>query len=466
MVIENVPTTGGLELITRNNATNARVGGACYDLDGPGDPLTVCDNDTNDLNALNGTIQLEDLAVGDYQLAMSTTPPGFNPATERTVTVDPGVSNSFEIRLDPLPQLSALTVIKEDPDGERLGNSCFALRQGKTVIATLCDSVDANPNDGEIVFEDLAAGIYTLQETKAPSNNYAIAQPVSVTIVAGVDKDVTVINHPKPGRLVVTKVDAADATVKLENACFALEGGQNYGPYCDSDDGTTDGRIVFANVVAGTYDLIETSPPAGYLAAADREVVIGAGASVNATVANEKAPPPAQTGDLRVTKVDGNDDLLSGACFRLFDGNSAISNQVCDSADGSNDGRINFTDIPVGTWTLRETVTPSQSYQFAELQDVTIRNNETTQAKVVNTLKPGRLQVNKTNEDGQPSAERLLRRQWRRQGRAVAPTPPESWSSATSRRAPTPWSKPRRRTATTRHPTSPGSRSTPVRQRL
>ncbi|MBA3380177.1 MAG: hypothetical protein H0T93_14970, partial [Chloroflexia bacterium] len=193
---------------------------------------------------------------------------------------------------------------------------------------------------------------------------------------------------------------AADASTRLENACFSLEGDRAYGPFCDGDDGVTDGRIVFANVVADTYILVETSLPAGYLAADDREVVIGAGASVNVAVPNEAAPPPAETGDLVITKVDGDGDALAGSCFRIFEGNSPITPQVCDSSDGSNDGLIRFNEIPVGTWTLRETIVPSQSYQFADLVDVQIRNNQTTEITVANELKPGRLQVNKTNEDG------------------------------------------------------------------
>ena len=101
-----------------------------------------------------------------------------------------------------------------------------------------------------------------------------------------------------------------------------------------------------------------------------------------------------------ITKVNSDDERLAGSCFRLFDGNSALTAQVCDGADGANDGIITFSDVPAGTWTLRETVTPSTSYQFAELRDVTIEDDEVTRVTVENTLKPGRLQVNKTNTDG------------------------------------------------------------------
>lgn len=78
-----------------------------------------------------------------------------------------------------------------DPNDEPLGNSCFALRQGSTTIATRCDASDSNPNDGFLIFEDLAAGTYLLVETRAPSAGYSITSPVTVHIVAGVDRSPT-----------------------------------------------------------------------------------------------------------------------------------------------------------------------------------------------------------------------------------------------------------------------------------
>jgi uncharacterized surface anchored protein len=398
VVLNDEPATGSLELITRNNATNQRLSGACYALSGPAD-LTACDNDSSDLNAQEGVIQLDELPAGDYDLTMSTTPAGFATASGRTVTVEGGANSSYEIRLDQLPQPSTLTVLKVDPGDEPLGNSCFTLRQGTTTISTRCDATDSNPNDGVLTFENVPAGSYMLVETRAPSPSWNVSSPISVTMVAGIDQEVRVVNYPKPGRLVVTKVDANDATLVLEGACFELRGDRTYGPYCDGDDGVNDGRITFPNVVPGTYTLIETSPPPGYQAASDREVTINAGSTRNVSVEN-RATPPAQTGSLVVTKVDGDGNRLAGACFRLFDGNRAVTLQVCDAADGASDGRITFANVPLGTWTLRETVTPSTDYQYAEQQDVRIRLNETTRVTVENELKPGRLQVNKTNTDG------------------------------------------------------------------
>ncbi|HEV2067816.1 MAG TPA: SpaA isopeptide-forming pilin-related protein, partial [Thermomicrobiales bacterium] len=367
--------------------------------------IVACDGGSQDQNGTAGIIQLADVPGGDYSVTMDTVPPGYNPAPEEGLTVDVGVVNGIEIRIDPLPEAGSLVVSKVDGSGQPLGGSCFAVQQEDATVASVCDAIDASPNDGVLEVADLAPGSYRLVETQVPSTAYAAADPVAFEIVAGRTTELTVTNTPNPGRLVVTKVDAADASVRLPNACFLLQGDQEYGPFCDADDrseSSEDGRTVFANVVPGDYQLIETVPPAGYVAAEPRDITVEPGASLRVTVANEVAPPPEESGTLIVYKQDASRDALPGGCFRLFDGETTVTGRVCDDTDGTNDGTITFDDVPVGTWILRETLAPSPSYQIAEDREVTIANGETTEVSVVNTLKPGRVLVNKTNPEGQP----------------------------------------------------------------
>lgn len=407
IVAEPEPTTGTVEISTRNNATNMLLGGACYELrpqDG-GDTIAVCDNDGAgpDQNGTTGVIRLVDVPAGAYTLVMTTAPDGFTAATDRQIDVTAGVLNQFEVRLDAIPQTSDLTVHKIDQNGDPLKNACFELRQGNVVLQTICDATDGTPGDGTVVFTDLNAGTYRVVETKAPTNDYQLADPVTVRIVAGQDREINVTNVAKTGRLVVTKVDADDVNTVLENACFQLKSdNRTYGPYCDDDDGTTDGKIVFGEIVPDTYTLIETVPPPGYQKADNREITINPGASVNVTVADRKAPPPAKSGTLIVSKQDDQKKPLPGGCFRLYDGDNPVTGQVCDNADGKNDATITFTKVPVGTWTLRETLAPSTDYQIAPDRKVTIENGKTTRVAVPNSLKTGRVQVKKTNQNGDP----------------------------------------------------------------
>ena len=402
VVISVEPETGTLQIVTRDNATNRRVTDACYGLTGNGDPIAACDGGSLDQNGTAGILDLADVPAGDYSLTMDTVPAGYNAAPEEGVTVDAGVVNGVEIRIDPVPQAGTLRVSKVDGNGDPLGNSCFAVQQAGETIASVCDAVDASPDDGVLEFADLAAGSYRLVETQVPSTAYAVADPVIIEIVAGETTEQSVTNSPNPGRLVVTKVDAADASSLLPNACFILQGDREYGPFCDADDRSEDGRTAFANIVPGDYQLVETVPPAGYVVSEPRDVTIEPGSSQRVTVANELAPPLEESGTLVVFKQDEARDSLPGGCFRLFDGETTVTGRVCDNTDGTDDGTISFGEVPVGTWILRETLAPSPSYQIAEDREVTITNGETTEVSVVNTLKPGRVLVNKTNPEGQP----------------------------------------------------------------
>ncbi|MGI8484094.1 MAG: SpaA isopeptide-forming pilin-related protein, partial [Thermomicrobiales bacterium] len=405
IVAEPAPTTGTVEIATRNNATNQLLTGVCYELrpTAGGAAIAICDNDATDLNSTNGVVRLVDVGAGTYNLVMTTAPAGLTTYGGGKIEVVAGTLNQFEVRLDAIPQTSALTVNKIDQNGGPLKNACFALRQGDTILQTICDATDDNPGDGSVVFKDLVAGTYQGVETKTPSSDYQVVDPVSVKMIAGQDQTIKVTNVAKTGRLVVTKVDMADANTVLLNACFQLQSSnRTYGPFCDDDDGIVDGNVTFAVVIPGTYTLVETTAPAGYDKAANRDITIAPGSSTRLVVANKKSPPPAQTGTLVVNKQDDQKKALPGGCFRLFDGNNPVTARVCDNTDGKNDAKIIFNKVPVGTWTLRETLAPSTDYQIAPDRQVTIKNGQTTDVAVPNSLKTGRIQVRKTDQNGNP----------------------------------------------------------------
>jgi len=405
IVADPAPTTGTVEIATRNNATNQLLAGACYELRpaAGGSTIAVCDNDPSDQNGTNGLIRLIDVPAGTFTLVMTTAPIGFTPYVGEQTMVVAGALDQLEVRLDAVAQTSTLTIRKIDQNGKALKNACFALRQGNTTPQTICDATDETPGDGSVVFKDVKAGVYQVVETRTPTNDYQAADPVSVRIIAGQNQTIDVTNIAKTGRLVVTKVDSANAGSLLPNACFQLKSSTHtYGPFCDADDSVVDGKTTFDDVVPGNYTLIETAAPSRYRKAANRDITIDPGSSVYLTVANEKLPPPTESGTLIVHKQDVRKKALPGGCFRLYDGVNPVTTQVCDNTDGKNDATIIFNKVPVGTWTLRETLAPSTDYQIAPDRQVTISNGQTTEVSVPNSLKTGRVQVRKTDPNGNP----------------------------------------------------------------
>ncbi len=279
--VPRVPTTGTLRIVTTDGTSN--LAGAAYRITGDGYDVTVADNDGTDVDGTDGVIQVNDLAPGEYTLAMTTTPAGFTTAANQSASITAGETTTVEVPLTAVPNPGSLTVSTLSEGGDPLTNACYALNQGGVRITEACDG-DDGANDGTTAFADLDAGTYQLVQTRTPGSQYATAPAQDVTITAGEETTVEIRMSVRPGRLVVVTVDQADTTVRLDNACYGLENGATFGPFCDADDGTVDGRVIFTNVPAGEYTLTESRradrlrgrsgphchDPGGWLVAGDR----------------------------------------------------------------------------------------------------------------------------------------------------------------------------------------------------
>ena len=133
----------------------------------------------------------------------------------------------------------------------------------------------------------------------------------------------------------------------------------------------------------GDWTLIETQAPVGFQPGPDQDITVKPGKTLNLEIKNEVAPPQPK-GNLKVFKVNGKNQPLPGACFSLKQGNVTIVPALCDSADGSNDGTINFIGVSAGSYTLHETKKPSADYKSAADVSVTVVQNTTKTVKVVN----------------------------------------------------------------------------------
>jgi len=121
---------------------------------------------------------------------------------------------------------------------------------------------------------------------------------------------------------------------------------------------TDTGEVTFKNLNPGTYELVETRPPAGFEAAAERLTVVVA-EDKTVTILGQPADgyllmnnPQKQ---FLFKKLDSVTDLpLAGAGFQLSQNGTVVGMAISDV-----NGIVAFGVIDAGTYELRETLAPS-----------------------------------------------------------------------------------------------------------
>jgi hypothetical protein len=351
----------------------AVVAGQCFQIASDGNQFgPFCDNGGDDGDPAPGTLTIAGLPVGVYE-AM----PLFDDGGELPVAEDDGQlaatqqvveQRSFTVRAGDQPlvvrlRIAArrqadgdLLVSKRDERNRPLPGSCFALLDGDGgTAAEACDDErgDGDGTSGQIRFDGVDAGDYTLSETRAP-DGFVAAEDTDFQIVGGRLRRVTVRNEPLPeataSLAVRTVTEGGDP---LPGACYALiAGGGQVGPVCDDADGD-DGQTTFNDLEAGSYILRETREASpDYAAAADRALLIRSGEATTVDVVNAARP-----GSVLIAKTDEAGDPLAGACFSLLRGDGSEAYALCDgdASDGApDDGALLLGGVAAATtWPVR-----------------------------------------------------------------------------------------------------------------
>jgi hypothetical protein len=405
IIIINPPTEGSLQIVKRAQDTNLLQGDVCFNVTGQGNDIDVCDNDGVDQNTTVGVILLTELAEGDYTVIETDSPPGYDPAPDQTATVLGGLKTSITFRDPKSNTPGELTILKIDTSDDPVLGTCFALRQGNsTVYGPICDDADG-ANDGQITFTDVTPGNYTLRETTTAGPDWQPIGDIAVTIIAGENPDLPVVNTLKTGSVRITKQNQ-NGTQQLGGACFGLDRGNGLEfVTCDNQPGDADpavGIILINNVPPDDYELIETQAPPGYDVGPNADITVAPAQTVSVSVRNTPTTPPTDVGNLTIQKKDQQGAALPGACFILKQGNVTKYGPVCDEDDGANDGTIRFTNVGVGEYGIVETRKPSANYQTPPVTYVTITKDQTRTVNITNVLRPGLIQITKVDQKGHP----------------------------------------------------------------
>ncbi len=353
--------------ITSVDANGRALPGACYAIVEFG--FELCDV------AGSGEVIFDAVPSAPVTLRETVPPAGFAPVADIPITIEP-TGARIEIPHQPeggdqgqpaaptatpeeqqsdIPQnagANQVVVTLRDRDDAPVTGSCWALspRDGGEAIEQ-CDADDGD--DGRVVFDNIPAGRYRLQETQTPEG-FAAADAQTVEVIDGQPAEITIAyrgGRVEPGRLVIRVSD--DEGNPLPQTCFDLTGAQDLPDVCDGQD---DGQLNIPDLPPGDYTVTQTQTAEGFELAEPESVTVPAGDTVDLDITNQRAGAESSqeaAGEVVVTVRTADGAPAENACATLTGADGGIS--ACDNANNDPDsepGRIAFRDVPPGAYTL------------------------------------------------------------------------------------------------------------------
>jgi len=314
-----------------------------------------------------GTVVFVNLLAGDYLVLETVAPQGYelDGVNPRAVTL--GYASTYVVESkslsffnDPIEtDLGSITVYKRTNTGSPLSGARFALYKGSVLRSDLTLSGSSH------TWSNLEAGTYTVTEVSAPSGWVRVApysQTVTLNEIEGSveDKSVTFYNDPRevdePGTLTVIKL--TNEGQPLTGATFALYRGSS-----KLDERTLTGNThKWSNLDAGTYTVVETSAPAGWVIRdASKSVSVSEGEDETVTFYND----PLAKGSITVIKLNTANQPLNGATFALYLGSTKLDERVLTG------NTYTWSNLNAGTYTVVEVAAPA-GYVKANPDRVTV----------------------------------------------------------------------------------------------
>ena len=332
-----------------------------------------------------GIAEFTGLKYGNYYVREKSTKAGYILKTDLEQARITSTYKIEKLTIYNEKELYNLSVTKVDSktgkaivDSEKLKNAEFRLKDpdGKDVYITkVSDGVykkDSSynytmklSNEGKLKIQDLdKKGKYTLTEVKAPTG-YQLSNTPLVCDVVNKDNSFTFKNTqiPKDGSVTIIKKDSKNQKV-LSGVTFELLD-KDKRLITTSKTGST-GIAGFSNLEYGKYYIREKETISGYkLDSRLHEVNISnAKKSIALSLYNE---PIEKT--IKVIKKDNNGELLKDAEFTLFKKDGSKLTKV-ESKVTNTKGEIEFSNLRIGQYVLRETKAPNGFRPYSEDMEI------------------------------------------------------------------------------------------------
>ena len=378
-------TTGSLKINKVDADTGKALSGAEFSVtDNKGKVQTGVTN-------VAGVLELANLAAGAATIKETKAPNGYVTTTNiPSVTINVDKQSSVTVKNQKEVLNGSVKITKVDAsNGALLAGAVFSVTDaaGKT-------QTGVTNSAGILEVSNLAVGVATIKETKAP-NGYIITSSIpSVTINANKQSSVTVKNEKEVlnGSLKITKVDASNGAL-LAGAAFSVIDAAG-----KTQTGITNsaGILEFSNLAVGVATIKETKAPNGYVITSSvPSVTINANKQSSVTVKNEKE---VLNGSLKITKVDSSNGApLAGAAFSVIDAAGKTQTGITNSA-----GILEFSNLAVGVATIKETKAPANYVLDSKEIKTTINKQAQSSVTVKNSKVTRWLEIEAIDTSGRP----------------------------------------------------------------
>lgn len=253
----------------------------------------------------------------------------------------------------------SLTVYKSDGAGNPVEGATYRLLSvNQTPILRNGNFVEAITDaDGNAQFINLPAWIFYMVEVEPPAGFL-----LNPTFIGGERLNSDLLfetsNALAIGDLSFAKEDANGSP--LSGGTFTLTGTDFNSDPVQRTASSINGIVTFSDLPLGSYTVTETIAPDGYAISDDQiSATIDYNADMTDVVVSITSPidtivnAPMPYGSIELLKTDGVAPL-AGATFVLYDADGdSIGTSISDS-----EGLVRFTEVPLGSYTIRETATP------------------------------------------------------------------------------------------------------------
>ena len=323
------------------------------------------------------------LKAGNYTLCETAAPAGYVLKTECikfTVKADGSVTSVVMYNEPKKVEIKkpVVSITKIDAETKKsLAGATLVLKNTKNeVIKTFTTTTKAT------VFTDIAAGTYTLEETKAPAGYNLSTKKVTVTLKNGQTTNVTFENTKKPVvpvKVTKVKISKQDITNNKELPGASLVIKDSKGNIVKSWVSTNE-PAYFEGLNAGDYTLCETAAPAGYVLKTECiKFTVKADNTVKTVVMYNEPKKEEIVTKVQISKQDiTTKKELPGASLVIKDANGKeIEKWV------STDKPKYIEGLKAGNYTLCETTAPAGYVLATECVNFTVKADGTITKVVI-----------------------------------------------------------------------------------